>query len=742
MFSAFVARVQPWDLPPPRPGARRAAVVVTPWCSCPLPWFALATACLLRRQGEHVTLLWNDVCDIEDEVTFQRETELIGAFLKHFSSFEIVRLSEQRPAEERPIDPQRLASAARANAIWRNRGSLPRERVAELERSMTALLRRSFPFVAELFARHRFDYAFIPGGMFGNSGLYLDQGRAHGVRMSTYDANTSSVLIGLREAASCCPDIPTCVQQAAQLLGDRRDLAREIARNRLRERMDATEKFFTEPGYVGQPVQMVSAEQDRNSYCDDVVIPLNVEWDTAALGLHRFFRDDCEWLVETVGFLLRETEARVAIRQHPGNRVVVDGAANLEQELARHFGNHPRYRFIRATDPVSTYKLLSAARVVLPYTTTTGIEAAMLGKPLVLESRAYYAGLPFAETFDDKPSYFRRIAEALRQPPPPDAEKIAFAELCYFFAAVCNYVPTQFTPHPDDCTQWSQLSLEALAADEGVKTIITAVINDVPTAAIQSGKRLDAVSPAALPSPVPTRAGAPLRIGVPIIGSKGWQGGVIYIHNLLRALRDTHAGAFQAFLITDDATLNHIPEHQELIDEGLLHGLINVGSTSVRGPASFSCTRVSRWDELGPLIDVMYPGGWAPHFAPNVVCWIPDFQYHHLPHFFPAGELEFRFKHDERIATRARHVVFSSDSARRDFAKLFPRSPAVSHLLRFHSTMPPASFEGEAVAVAARYGCAPDYLICSNQFWTHKNHRVLLAAMRLLSERGFPIQLV
>lgn len=520
MFSAFVARLQPDRLPPPPATARRAAVVITPWCSCPVPWFSLTVACLLRREGVRVSLVWNDICDMADPTTFERETQLIGAFLKHFRTFDVIRLSEQAPAPPGVEDRRFLATPANVNAIWQNRSSLPRQRVAALEESMTALLSRSLPHIKGLFARHRFDFALVPGGLYGNSGLYIDVGQSQGVRMSTFDSNPGQLLLGLEGTAGCCTDIPRCVREAGALLGDRQEAARAIARRRLQDRMGATEKFFTDPGFEGQPIQLLSAQDDRNSYSDDVVFPLNVDWDAAALGLHRFFRDDCEWLVDTIGYLLERTDARVAVRQHPGNRVVVDGAVNLEQELHRHFGQHPRFRFIRARDPVNTYKLMAAARVVLPFSSTAGIEAAMLGKPLVLPSRAYYAEMAFVEGCHDKESYLQRVAALVRQPPAPDPAKVAAAELAYFFSAVCNLVPTAFTPHPQDFAVWSGQTLDTLAGDDGVKTAVRALVQDLPAAALQCRQQVDLHALQVTTSVTPLPA-APSPPAVPHLATAG-----------------------------------------------------------------------------------------------------------------------------------------------------------------------------------------------------------------------------
>lgn len=119
------------------------------------------------------------------------------------------------------------------------------------------------------------------------------------------------------------------------------------------------------------------------------------------------------------------------------------------------------------------------------------------------------------------------------------------------------------------------------------------------------------------------------------------------------------------------------------------------------------------------------------HSPVPAMCWIPDFQHIHLPHFFTPQECKTRDIGYENIAFRAQAIVLSSEDARKDFARLFPEEVAKTHVLHFvaipnYDNLP--SFE----EVCAKYSINEPYLHVPNQLWAHKNHTVIANAMMIL----------
>src|SRR5262249_52842409 len=146
----------------------------------------------------------------------------------------------------------------------------------------------------------------------------------------------------------------------------------------------------------------------------DVLIPMNVDFDTAALGRHVHFEDTTEWVCETAQFALSRSSSRVVVRQHPSERRELERSRlDLRQRLFERFGDNGRVRFVAAEDPVSTYDLVRDARVVVPFVSTFGVEAAALGKTVIAAGASYYTELGFAYSARSRAAYFELLDRAL-----------------------------------------------------------------------------------------------------------------------------------------------------------------------------------------------------------------------------------------------------------------------------------------------------------------------------------------
>lgn len=142
-------------------------------------------------------------------------------------------------------------------------------------------------------------------------------------------------------------------------------------------------------------------------------------------------------------------------------------------------------------------------------------------------------------------------------------------------------------------------------------------------------------------------------------------------------------------------------------------------------------------------IDIVFPlpTAWRHYFSrvQHHLYWIPDFQEHYLPAFFKADEIQARKADQQLIQQFARHIVFSSHAAQSDFNAIYPDSTLTQHILQFAVTGRPAP--EQAAACLAQYGIAQPFFMCSNQFWKHKNHPVVLRALAEL-RRTHPQALV
>ena len=202
-----------------------------------------------------------------------------------------------------------------------------------------------------------------------------------------------------------------------------------------------------------------------------VLIPLNVEWDTAALGRHAHFESTADWLISTVSAVLDQDAGPVVVRQHPSERRLLQRSKlDVAALLRRRFGDDPRCQFVAADDPVSSYDLLRAARLVLPFVSTIGIEAAAMGKPVLISGACYYTDLGFVWSAGSREEYFDLLHRGVSGDLTLRPDQAERAWLCYYLTAVRNRVSTDFTPHPDDFWTWCQRPFPSLLSDPAVWT--------------------------------------------------------------------------------------------------------------------------------------------------------------------------------------------------------------------------------------------------------------------------------
>lgn len=140
-----------------------------------------------------------------------------------------------------------------------------------------------------------------------------------------------------------------------------------------------------------------------------------------------------------------------------------------------------------------------------------------------------------------------------------------------------------------------------------------------------------------------------------------------------------------------------------------------------------------------PVLDFVYPGQ-IGKLQNNLkkINWIPDFQEDYLPQFFSEEDILKRKKNQKEIFANGDFVVLSSEDARADFIRLYPNAKAKPYVLRFAVTHP--NYSNESInSLLEKYKLPKHYFFAPNQFWAHKNHIVILEAVKFLMEKGISI---
>lgn len=222
-----------------------------------------------------------------------------------------------------------------------------------------------------------------------------------------------------------------------------------------------------------------------------------------------------------------------------------------------------------------------------------------------------------------------------------------------------------------------------------------------------------------------------IRAGFRLLGGTGWQGGRNYLSNLFAALAAQPTRQVQPVLLVGagedplDLALDGVemvtPDPR--LDSRFARRLGRVMKLAVRRNVIESHllarANVDVLSHTGPV------GGRIPTIA-----WIPDLQHRHLPHLSSRYE---RFMRDLLYREMLRDAVItiaSSEAARADLVRFYAADPARIRVLRFVSQ---PRERGAPIALddlRARYPIPARYFHLPNQLWKHKNHDLVVDALR------------
>lgn len=233
-----------------------------------------------------------------------------------------------------------------------------------------------------------------------------------------------------------------------------------------------------------------------------------------------------------------------------------------------------------------------------------------------------------------------------------------------------------------------------------------------------------------------------IRVGI-VVGQAGagWMGGANYITNLLRALHAHTKRGVEPVLIahpdTPEKALAALPPFEmirtPLVDELGKWSLLRKVMKNVLG-RDFPMERFLRRNNIELL---SHSGHLGRHSGIPTIGWIPDFQHRRLPGFFDRKELVARDRRFKRLCNNCTTIVLSSEDAQKDLWEFDSSAFDKSKVLRFVSWFEePRAGMNELRLLHERYMISGAYFHLPNQFWAHKNHRVVVDALAMLKARG------
>jgi hypothetical protein len=215
-------------------------------------------------------------------------------------------------------------------------------------------------------------------------------------------------------------DVPLTAGEREELtgyLGDRRHGRRSI------------DRYWSDVRFDSVPRQLVGRR---------VALFTNLTWDSAVIGKEIAFPSIQEWIDATIGYFGRRPDDELVIRIHPAE-VRLAGKPTREP-LAKYIAERypslpPNVQVIGPDDSISSYPLMEDSDVVCVFTSTTGLEAALLGTPVIVAGETHYRGNGFTQDVKSPEEYVDTLTRVLEAPERflPDTELVERYAHRFFF---------------------------------------------------------------------------------------------------------------------------------------------------------------------------------------------------------------------------------------------------------------------------------------------------------------------
>lgn len=135
----------------------------------------------------------------------------------------------------------------------------------------------------------------------------------------------------------------------------------------------------------------------------------------------------------------------------------------------------------------------------------------------------------------------------------------------------------------------------------------------------------------------------------------------------------------------------------------------------------------------------IYPSSFNVKGIACGIMWVPDFQHKHLHECFSVDEIKNRDREINEISDKRNPLILSSEDSLNDYRNFYGNKKNV-YVMHFVSYIEPEMSDISSVIekqILKKYGLNEiKYVYIANQFWKHKNHIIVLQAIRTLIKSG------
>ena len=236
-----------------------------------------------------------------------------------------------------------------------------------------------------------------------------------------------------------------------------------------------------------------------------------------------------------------------------------------------------------------------------------------------------------------------------------------------------------------------------------------------------------------------------MRVAFNLIDSARWTGGYNYLINLFRAIRNYETDHISPILFCGEDA-----------DERDVRAFLEVGDIEVVRSSVFDAHKKASHTLHAYLfgvdshalqvfrrheVEVAFENAtfYGRCFPIPTIAWLPDFQHRHLRHQFGLRAYWQRELGYRAQVASGRVIMLSSEDARRDCERFYPRSKGRTAVVQFAAFISSDLMEASPEKVVQEYGLPSRFFYLPNQFWRHKNHLVVIEALSLLKRQGVDV---
>jgi hypothetical protein len=158
---------------------------------------------------------------------------------------------------------------------------------------------------------------------------------------------------------------------------------------------------------------------ERRTIGKRAVLFTNLVWDSAVVRQDIAFPSIIDWIVGSIEEFRKRPDDELIIRVHPAESKLSGRESREEMEVAvrdRVSDFPPNVLIIPSSDPTSSYQLMQEADFGLVYSSTTGLEMALTGKPVVVAARTHYREKGFTVDVKSPEEFSIAVAALCSQP--------------------------------------------------------------------------------------------------------------------------------------------------------------------------------------------------------------------------------------------------------------------------------------------------------------------------------------